>query len=428
MYITGMTSASPRTPMAAPGASTKKYGSTDSALGSSSPLAAFDLSVMQLNAWLIPVRPGFPGCLDFQAFNRAKRMGLWLEEQAIDKRLDIAIFQEVWTPWRSFVACSIHSAFCCSLFGRHFIENSLSKVLPYYTRVHGSRPCDCTKRFFDSGLVIASRFPIIEETFKIYPSGSPHDALSSKGILVAALQRPDDNAIIIVGSSHLDAGDDDSFKISQLQIAIDTMKQFSMQIQAKYSSSQIIATLFGSDMNIDGIEFWSDSNSYCEAKRMLEGQGFKDSWTLTSRPVPQKPETSYNPDQHPELGITSDQHGCVKRLDYIWACPGPMGEQSASGSSSPGAAVPPTQQDMGQSSHLSRKAIRRFGVSAKTELNDGVLWRSSKSMRVDLDKAVIDGNKKRVHKLASRIDRHDREMRLSDHAALFAKLHFFPHP
>jgi hypothetical protein len=384
---------------------------------------------MQLNAWLIPVRPGFPGCLDFQAFHRAKRMGKWLEEQAMNKRLDIAIFQEVWTPWRSFVACSIHSAFCCSLFGRHFIENSLSKVLPYNTRVHGSRPCDCTKRFFDSGLVIASRYPIIEETFKIYPSGSPHDALSSKGILVAAVQRPDDKGIIIVGSSHLDAGDDDSFKISQLKIAIDTIRQFTARIQAKYPESSVIATLFGSDMNIDGIEFWSETNSYAEAKRLLEAQGMKDSWLLTHRVVPSKPGYPYNPDQHPDLGITSDQHDCVKRLDYIWVCHGPIGDvtPTSSGSSSPGA-LAPSQQDMSHHhTAMSRKNIKKFGVRAKTELNDGVLWRSSKSMRADMDKAMKEGDKSIIKRLASRIDRHDREMRLSDHAALFAKLHFFPH-
>ena len=73
------------------------------------------------------------------------------------------------------------------------------------------------------------------------------------------------------------------------------------------------------------------------------------------------------------------------------------------------------------------KSIKKFGVSAKTELNDGVLWRSSKAMRQDLEKAVKEGDASKVRKLTSRIDRHDREMRLSDHAALFAKVHFFPH-
>lgn len=413
---------SPRSPVALAGTSARRYGSTESG---SSVLhgGAFDLSVMQLNAWLIPVRPGFPGCLDFQAFNRAKRMGLWLEEQAMNKRLDIAIFQEVWTPWRSFVACTIHSAFCCSLFGRHFIENSLSKVLPFYTRIHGSRPCDCTKRFFDSGLVIASRYPIIDETFKIYPSGSPHDALSSKGILVAAIQRPDDKGIIIVGSSHLDAGDDDSFKISQLGIAIETIKQFTVRIQAKFPEAPVIATLFGSDMNIDGKEFWSDSNSYAEAKRLLEALGMKDSWLLTQRTIPPKPDAPYNPDQHPELGITSDQHDGVKRLDYIWVCPGPIGEGHLD---SDGASAPP-QHDMTSNISMSRRGLKKFGVKAKTELNDGVLWRSSKSMRIEMDNAVKEGDASIIKKLAARIDRHDREMRLSDHAAVFAKLHFFPH-
>jgi hypothetical protein len=257
--------------------------------------------------------------------------------------------------------------------------------------------------------------------------------LSSKGVLVAALERPEDKALIIVASSHLDAGDDDSFKIKQLEIAIETIREFTNMISAKHPSSPIIATLFGSDMNIDGVEFWSSTSSYAEARKMLEAQHFKDSWMLTQRPVPTIPEggdqVGYTPDKYPELGITSDQHGCVKRLDYIWVCPGPVGgsPDSSEGVSDQGEAVAPSQQDMDRAVPITRKAIKRFGVSAKTELNDGILWRSSNSMRETLDKAISDGNKDSAKRLASRIDQHDREMRLSDHAAVFAKLHFFPH-
>ena len=390
--------------------------------------SAFDLSVMQLNAWLIPVRPSFPGCLDFNAFTRAKRMGEWLEEQTEEKRLDIAIVQEVWTPWRSFVACSIHSVFCCKLFGRHFIERSLTKVLPHHTKVHGSRACDCTKRFFDSGLVIASRFPIIAEKFRIYPSGSPHDALSSKGILVAALRRPS-GGIVIVGSSHLDAGDDDSFKIDQLKIAITTMREFSHEIAIAHPEAPIEATMFGSDMNIDGIEFWSEDNSYAQARVLMEAEGFQDSWMLTKRAKPSAADIAnrnYTPDNYPGLGITSDQHNCVKRLDYVWVCPGRMGDQDGVGTEYGAAA--PAQQAMHVDLHRgsSKKLIKKFGVSVKTELNDGVQWRSSESMRAEVEKAVEKGDPKLAKRLASQIDLHDREMRLSDHAALFAKLHFFP--
>ena len=366
---------------------------------------SFTVNVMQLNAWLIPVRPSFPGCLDFHAYRRARRMGVWLEQQIAEKRLDIAIFQEVWTPWRSAVACTIHSVFCCSLFGRHFVDNSLRKEMPFVTKIHGSSPCDCTKRFFDSGLLIASRYPIIEERFEMFPAGSPHDALSSKGALVAAVRRPEDGKIIIVCSSHLDAGEDNKVKLEQLRISIELIHNFTNFIRSKYSS--VAATIFGSDMNIDGIEHWSTSNGYFAAKRLLESKGFKDAWTMTPRTMPTPQDIkrkNYVPDKYPQLGITSDQHDCVKRLDYIWVCPGSM-----KGPLTP----PPRQQEMVSND-----------VSAKTELNDGILWRSSAAMREEVERAIKTGDMRLAKRLTEKIDLHDREMRLSDHAALFAQLDF----
>ena len=394
--------------------------------------SSFNLHVMQLNAWLIPVRPNFPHCLDFHALTRANRMALWLEEEVLNHRLDIAIFQEVWTPWRSVVAASIHSMFCCRLFGRSVIEKTLSKSLPYITKVQGSMPCDCTKRFFDSGLVIASRYPIMEEEFRIYPSGSPHDALSSKGILVAALRRPD-NGIVIVGSSHLDAGDDDSFKIDQLRIALSVFKEFTAKIQAKYDSLDIVATLFGSDMNIDGIEFWETENSYAQVRTMMNEQGFQDSWLLTPREIPPADvikAKAYRPEKQPQLGITSDQHECVKRLDYVWVCPGPIGTRYG-GPPTPAVVhhTAPQQEmmDAMRRSGSSRQMAKNFGVSAKTELNDGIQWQSSAAMRDMINESIKNGeDKKATKKIQDKVDLHDRAERLSDHAAIFAKLHFFP--
>ena len=377
---------------------------------------SFNLNVMQLNAWLIPVRPAFPRCLDFHTLTRAKRMAVWLEDQVVNKHLDIAILQEVWTPWRSVVAAAIHSAFCCQLFGRALIEQTLQKVLPYFTKVAGSYPCDCTKRFFDSGLMIASRFPIVAQEFKIYPSGSPHDALSSKGVLVAALRRPD-GSVVIAASSHLDAGSDDQVKLAQLRMAVALIRDFSKKTAANHP---IAARIFGSDMNIDGVEFWSTSSSYAVARRLLEKEGFEDSWLLTPRDVPHADDLlkrNYGPDTHPQLGITSDQHECVKRLDYLWV--DPVGESE------------PIQEEMTEisiaSDGPSKTALRKFGVSAKTELNDGLEWRSSPVMRAEVQAALDKGDEGLARRLAVQIDLHDRQQRLSDHAALFASFHFSQH-
>jgi hypothetical protein len=391
---------------------------------------SFDVKIMQLNAWLIPVRPAFPACLDFSAFRRAERMASWLEAEVINRQLDVAIFQEVWTPWRSFVAATFHTMFCCRLFGRHVIESTLAKVLPYFTRVHGSRACDCTKRFFDSGLVIASRFPIVAEDFAIYPSGSPHDAMSSKGVLVAALRRPDDT-LLIVASSHLDAGHDDSFKLSQLDIAVDFIQSFISRIQREFSQFKIVGTIFGSDMNIDGIEFWNHENSYAKARARLNAVGMQDTWLLTPRAIPSQEEVEinggYRPEIFPQLGITSDQHDCVKRLDYIWVSPGPISSQGpcCQAAMEITEEAAPAQLSMERDTSISPREIKQFGISAVTELNDGVLWQTLAEYRSQIEAAVTTGDDTVLKRLKSRVDRHDRAERLSDHAALFATVHFF---
>ena len=354
-------------------------------------MATPELRVMQLNAWLIPVRPNFPKCLDFHAFGRAKRLAKWIEAEAVAKRLDVCILQEVWTPWRSVVAGLIHSAFCCQLFGRSLVENALKSVLPYMSKVEGSYPCDCTKRFFDSGLMIASKFPIIEQTFQMYPPGSPHDALSSKGVLVAALKRPD-STILIVASSHLDAGDDDEVKLSQLRIALGVIREFVRKIANKFSVP-ISAVLFGADMNIDGVEFWRSDTFYGTARQLMEADGFVDSWLLTDRPV--AASAPYGPDSHPELGITSDQHNCVKRLDYLWTKQG-------------GA---PVQEMMGKKN-----------LTGHAHLSEGAHWRSSVPMRAAVAAAHASGDVPLATQLAEEMDIRDRTERLSDHAALYVTL------
>jgi hypothetical protein len=70
---------------------------------------------------------------------------------------------------------------------------------------------------------------------------------------------------------------------------------------------------------------------------------------------------------------------------------------------------------------------KKFGVTAKTQLNDGVQWQSSATMRELINESVKNGDDaKDIRKMAMSIDLRDRRERLSDHAAIFAKLHFFP--
>ena len=355
---------------------------------------SFQVNVLQLNTWLIPVRPDFPHCLDFQAQPRARRMTSWLTKHLKEKKIDVAIFQELWTPRSSLTARGVNVVFggLSGLFGRHIIEKALRAIEFGYTNVVGSNTFSFSRRLLDSGLMIASRLPILEQAFTMYPMASTVDSFSSKGILVAALRRPD-NTIVIVSSTHLDAEAPEELKIEQLGIAIEFVGEFTARVIKKFDIP-IAARIFAGDLNIDGSKFWSDSNSYATARQLLEAKGFVDSWHLTSRSTPSAREIllgEFTPDSHPELGITSDQNNGSKRLDYIWAA------------ASPG-----------------------FTLKAETELNDGKEWRTDSEMHAKVEAAKEKWDAILSRMLALEADLLDRRTLISDHAALFAKLFFSP--
>ena len=67
--------------------------------------------------------------------------------------------------------------------------------------------------FFNSGLLIASKYPILTTEFHIFPELSgPYQSLASKGFLIAAILI--NGRLVIVINSHLDAmfSDDDAAK------------------------------------------------------------------------------------------------------------------------------------------------------------------------------------------------------------------------
>jgi len=85
-------------------------------------------------------------------------------------------------------------------------------------------PPKCSKRFVDGGLLIASKYPIMDSDFIMYTKGSFSDALAAKGALYAKVRLHEHGPIFHVFTTHLQASYDEKqceekfFAIRQSQL------------------------------------------------------------------------------------------------------------------------------------------------------------------------------------------------------------------
>ncbi len=192
------------------------------------------------NTWLIPVLPSFPGCINTQVRQRSHRLCQWLrDELRLDHleagpSVDVLCLQEVWSD-KSSLLCRLLDLFCCkSLFAYSTVREFLCSLGWHVSRCHGVGPCQIGLKFFDSGLLVASRFPILKEGFWQYTVSSADDnMLACKGVLVVALDcglgADGLSRVLVVCNTHLDAGDAATavkVKYPQLLEFLDYVKAF----------------------------------------------------------------------------------------------------------------------------------------------------------------------------------------------------------
>jgi hypothetical protein len=345
---------------------------------------------MQLNSWLIPIRPFSPH-LDTETQNRANRLGAWLVAESQEKNLDVLLLQEVWSPGYTIISNLLNTANGSLLFGRRQLVNLIKTRFPHMTKIGGCPTMFCS-RFFDSGLLIASRFPIIHQDFHLHVAGDFVDSLSSKGVLVAALNVTEPGAsktILVVASSHLDAGTDKEVNIRQMDVSATFMRQFTEKVGRQYPDHEIVANIFGLDMNVDGKDFWTPGTPYARIKDMMAYEGYKDSWLETHRDIAADVSTVDWFDAN--FGVTfEDVNDGPLRLDYIWVRPG----------------------------------VSRAITAISMERNDGSHWRFAEKFRQPLASLRNDKTSASYAELENKIDKHNRETFLSDHASLLATVRF----
>ena len=223
-------------------------------------------SVLTQNCWLIPVKPGFPW-LDFNVRKRSHRLCQMLSSY----NADVIILQEVWKPnnWLSYL---INFIFFKSLFARDIIELHLKRTHRHISTSGCESFLDLMK-FFDSGLLIASRHAILMSEFRVYRTVSnTEDRLACKGILGSSILVRSDK-LVLVFTSHLDASKDESVRDGQLTEMIAFIRYF--QQKAANAGYPITGLLLAGDFNIQA----ANSATYKSLCVKLSALGLMDSWS-----------------------------------------------------------------------------------------------------------------------------------------------------
>lgn len=335
------------------------------------------VSVLSLNCWLIPVKFVFP-YLDFYVSERAQRLGSYL----VSESPDVLLLQEIWSP-SNFIAWLIDLLLFRSIFGRRAIKSSLiARGYKYISTAHGSSFWNPI-RFFDSGLMIASKYPVIMEDFLRFDTELyDEDNLASKGVLATAVEISE--SIVITATSHLSSAGPRALKERQLDIITDFISKFREKVIA-HAKKPVASLIFGADLNIDAF----DLEAYGLIVEKFKKIGLVDvSFQAEDRSqVPDALVKSGLPTQPLRRFSTSDNFGeKSQKLDYLFAS-------------------------------------RSVDV-AQVSLTRGDLWRTPIDLTIAITKAFQSGDSKEAGRLKKEVDGIRRRMSVTDHAGISAILDF----
>ncbi|XP_071973851.1 sphingomyelin phosphodiesterase 3 isoform X2 [Engystomops pustulosus] len=148
----------------------------------------------------------------------------------------------------------------------------------YDVGVYSCHGC-CVFKFLNSGLMFASRYPILDATYHCYPNGRGIDALAAKGALFVKVQvgtTPQDQRIVgYVSCTHLHALSGDAMiRCEQLDLLLQWMSEF-----RKFTSSSSAANpeelvafdVLCGDLNFDN----------CSSGTLLDPEGLYDEEVCT---------------------------------------------------------------------------------------------------------------------------------------------------
>ncbi|XP_036414574.1 sphingomyelin phosphodiesterase 5 [Colossoma macropomum] len=126
----------------------------------------------------------------------------------------------------------------------------------YDIGVYACQPCGtCSSfKFFNSGLFLASRFPVMEAQYHCFPNGRGEDALASKGLLCAklqiGLQKGEKKMVGFFNCTHLHAPErDGEIRSEQLDMVTQWITEF--QTMTRQQDEVVVFDVLCGDFNFD---------------------------------------------------------------------------------------------------------------------------------------------------------------------------------
>jgi len=179
----------------------------------------------------------------------------------------------------------------------------------------------------DSGLLVASKYPIVATKFARYPNGAGEDVLAAKGALFAVVEVPQ-VGLVVVGNTHLNAGSDHEVRLEQAEVLLGALRE--LREEVKSAGKSLAGVAVTGDWNIDGKFFWELGTPYARLREKMEREGLADAWAsiseLTATPEDRGKGEGYRETEEylVEYGITSDQNKVPSptRLDHMWVSGG----------------------------------------------------------------------------------------------------------
>ncbi|EER06869.1 hypothetical protein Pmar_PMAR010684, partial [Perkinsus marinus ATCC 50983] len=259
--------------------------------------------------------------------------------------------------------------------------------------------------------------------------------------------------VVIVVTTHLDAGHDPDVKLAQLKVVVDVVAFLEKECSSR--GLHVAAAAMTGDWNIDGTgrdhgarakALSSTSRTVCTTSRssdeeeeegspvgvnqnsgvygrvqsFLAKSGFQDVWQMHAEKESLPRAPSYEGDWGElseeslvKYGVTSDQDvpSCPKRLDYLWVKSGAEDATSES--------RPPAESSLSSISASSSRS--RSQEVMMVTIAPAQLWRADVPLRSACAKAMLSGDKREERGLRRQINSHNTN-RTSDHASLVGRI------
>ncbi|XP_034542432.1 sphingomyelin phosphodiesterase 3 [Notolabrus celidotus] len=155
------------------------------------------------------------------------------------------------------------------------LRRQLHRYFPYVLSDvgrYGWKGCCSRFKFLNSGLMLASRYPILDARYECYPNGRGEDALAAKGVLFAKVHvgtsHQEQRVVGYLTSTHLHAIEGDaSIRCEQLDLLLQWGAEFRQSSSQPPEGEKVLEDLVAFDVILGDLNF-----DNCSSEDKLEQQ------------------------------------------------------------------------------------------------------------------------------------------------------------